>query len=175
MSKQESATGRSLDRHPRHSAPARVRPPGRVRSVAIDEAVAWLAGEGDLITAGMGGSVALTVQLGVLAHGSSERLTNLGRYCRRQSVRRAWGTDLARFAGELAHCSGGPEGLRRLQAEILIPLESDVLAGHRLLADRQELITCVCALVTQAGFSAARTEGKSRKWRWQGAGAARRD
>ena len=110
------------------------------QSPAIDEASAWLRGEGDLLTAGMGRPVPVTVQLGVLAHAGIERLNNLGRYCRRGSVRRAWGIEMAELAGELASLSQSPQMLRRLQAEFLIPLENEVLAGRRNIVDRQELI-----------------------------------
>jgi hypothetical protein len=109
-------------------------------TITTDEAAAWLRGEGDLVTAAMGRSVPVPVQLGVLAHGSLERLTDLGAYCRRGSVRHAWGTDMASLAGELARFAGTPERLATLQSETLIPLELEVLGGRRNFPDRDALI-----------------------------------
>lgn len=106
-----------------------------------DRAAAWLGGEGDLVTAGMGRSVPVGVQLGVLAHADLDRLRDLGRYCRRGSVRRTWGTDMARLAGDLADAAGSPEELDRIQSEVLVPLELDVLAGRRVVAGRHDLIS----------------------------------
>jgi hypothetical protein len=112
-------------------------------TAAADEATAWLRGEGDLLWAATGRPVNLAVQLGVLAHGSTERLGALGRYSRRGSVRRAWGTDMAELAGAVARCGQSAEGLSQLQAEFLVPLELDVLAGRRAFASRGELAAYV--------------------------------
>jgi len=109
----------------------------------VDQAEIWLRGEADLIIAGMGRRVPLLVQLGVLAHADLERLCGLGRYCRRGSVRRTWGSDMARLAGDLAASTGTPEALRGLQRELLIPLELEVLGGRHLLSDREDLIRLV--------------------------------
>jgi hypothetical protein len=128
------------------SAPTVLPPQGSVRkgdTWASDEAGAWLRGEGDLLSAATGRPLALSVQLGVLAHASLERLRDLGRYSRRGSVRRAWGTDMAQLAGEVAHFGHTPEGLNRIQAELLVPLELDVLAGTRTFASRQEVAVFV--------------------------------
>ena len=104
-----------------------------------DRAAAWLRGEGDLVTAGMGRPVPVRMQIGVLAHADLERLRALGRYCRRGSVRRTWGTDMARLAGDLAETAGSAEKLHRIQAEILVPLELDALGDHRVWT-RHELV-----------------------------------
>ena len=110
-----------------------------------DRAAAWLRGEGDLVTAGMGRTVPVPVQLGVLAHADIDRLRTLGRFCRRGSVRRTWGTDMARLAGDLAESTGTAEKLRQVQAEVLVPLELDVLAGRRVWT-RYDLITHLGAI-----------------------------
>jgi hypothetical protein len=119
--------------------------PGRgvVASRAADEAVTWLQGDGDLVVAAMGRRVPAEVQLGVLAHADIGRLRSLGRYRRRGSVRRAWGAEVAGLAGELARLAGSSQGLLELQAEALIPLELDVLAGRRTVADRSDLIDAI--------------------------------
>jgi hypothetical protein len=95
-----------------------------------ERAAAWLRGEGDLVTAAMGRPVPVAMQLGVLAHADLKRLRTLGRYSRRGSVRRTWGTEMARMAGDLAEVAGSTERLGRLQAEVLVPLELDILAGR---------------------------------------------
>jgi hypothetical protein len=100
-----------------------------------------LRGEGDLVTAGMGRSVPVGVQLGVLAHADLDRLRTLGLYCQRGSVRRAWGTDMARLAGDLADAAGTRQGLDRIQNEVLVPLELDVLAGRWVVTGRHDLIS----------------------------------
>jgi hypothetical protein len=94
----------------------------------------------------MGRRVPVTAQIGVLAHADLARLSDLGRLCRRASVRRAWGTDMARLAGEVAACAATPERLARLQGEVLIPLELDVLAGRVRLADPQKAITALISV-----------------------------
>lgn len=105
-----------------------------------DDAAAWLRGEGDLLSAGMGRVVPVPVQIGVLAHASLDRLSALGRYYRRGSIRRTWGSDMARLAGDLARIAASPEQLRQIQADTLVPLELDVLAGRRRFASRSDLI-----------------------------------
>ena len=106
---------------------------------AADRAAAWLRGEGDLVTAGMGRPVPVPMQLGVLAHADLERLRTLGRYCRRASVKRTWGTDMARLAGDLAKTAQTAETLRQIQAEMLLPLELEALAGRRVWS-RHDLV-----------------------------------
>jgi hypothetical protein len=106
-----------------------------------ESAAAWLRGEGDLVTAGMGRPVPASMQLGVLTHGDLERLRNLGRYCRRGSVRRTWGAEMARLAGDIADAAGTRERLEEFQTEVLVPLELKVLEREvawtrRDLADR---------------------------------------
>ena len=83
----------------------------------------WLQGQGDLLIAGMGGQVPVAVQLGVLAHADLNRLAGLGRHSRLGSVRRAWGTEMARLAGDLASLAATPERLATLQRDLLVPLE----------------------------------------------------
>jgi hypothetical protein len=143
---------------PPSGEPARsVSPPRRNGGVdgtwVTDEATAWLRGEGDLLTAATGRPLSVPVQIGVLAHASLERLGDLGRYSQRGSVRRSWGTEMARLAGEVARLGQSAEGLRRLQAEHLVPLELDVLAGRRSFASRGELAAHVrgCLPLREAG------------------------
>jgi hypothetical protein len=107
---------------------------------ASQEAQAWLDGEADLLIAGAGRQVPVPVQLGVLAHADLDRLVGLGRHCRRGSVRRAWGTEMARLAGDLARWAGTPERLRRLQRHVLIPLEVEALAGRLRVSCRQDAV-----------------------------------
>lgn len=90
----------------------------------------WLLGRADLLIAGMGGQVPVAVQLGVLAHADLGRLADLGRHSRLGSVRRAWGTQPARQAGDLAALAATPERLTALQRDLLVPLELEALAGH---------------------------------------------
>jgi hypothetical protein len=125
------------------SSPQTARSGRNESTVAADEATAWLRGEGDLLRAATGRPVTVAVQLGVLAHGSAERLGALGRCSRRGSVRRAWGTDMADLAGAVAQCGQSAEALGRFQAEFLVPLELDVLAGRRTFASRGELAAYV--------------------------------
>jgi len=89
----------------------------------------WLQGRGDLLIAGMGGQVPVAVQLGVLAHADLNRLADLGRNRRRGSVRRAWGTQMARLAGDLADFAATPQRLAALQRDLLVPLELMALGG----------------------------------------------
>jgi len=105
-----------------------------------EEVAAWLRGEGDMVIAAMGRSVPLVVQLGVLAHARLARLQDLGRYGRRGSVRRAWGTEMAQLAGDIARLCRSQEELNRLQADVLVPLELDVAAGRRDFARREDAI-----------------------------------
>ncbi len=112
-------------------------------ALLADVVAAWLRGEADMVTAAMGRRVPLAVQLGVLAHAPLDRLRDLGRYCRRGSVRRAWGTDMARLAGDIARCCGSQEDLARFQSDVLAPLELDVGAGRRVFSCREDAITYV--------------------------------
>lgn len=105
-------------------------------TVTTDDASAWLRGEGDLFMAAMGRTVPVPVQLGVFAHGSLERLTTLGRFCRRGSVRNTWGSEMASLAGDIARFAGTPGKLAALQSTMLVPLELEVLGGRRVFADR---------------------------------------
>lgn len=89
----------------------------------------WLQGRGDLLIAGMGGQVPVAVQLGVLAHADLSRLADLGRDRRLGSVRRAWGTQMARLAGDLADFAATPQRLAALQRDLLVPLELMALGG----------------------------------------------
>jgi hypothetical protein len=101
----------------------------------------WLSGHGDLLIAGMGGQVPVTVQLGVLAHASLNRLADLGRHSRLGSVRRAWGTEMARLAGDLADLAATPERLADLQRDLLVPLELQALAGRAEFSTRAGAIS----------------------------------
>jgi hypothetical protein len=105
-----------------------------------DEVAAWLRGEADMVIAAMGRRVPLVVQLGVLAHATLDRLHDLGRYGRRGSVRRAWGTEMAHLAGDIADLCRSQEDLNRLQADVLVPLELDVVAGRRDFASREDAV-----------------------------------
>ena len=87
----------------------------------------WLRGQGDLLIAGMGGQVPVAVQLGVLAHADLSRLANLGSNRRLGSVRRAWGTQMARLAA--------------LQRDLLVPLELEAVGGHAELSTRAGAIS----------------------------------
>jgi hypothetical protein len=59
----------------------------------------WLRGRADMLIARMGRQVPAVVQLDVLPHADLGRLADLGRNSRLGSVRRAWGTEMARLAG----------------------------------------------------------------------------
>ncbi|HTX80735.1 MAG TPA: hypothetical protein VME44_01040 [Streptosporangiaceae bacterium] len=106
----------------------------------VGQAQSWLSGTGDLMFASMGGQVPLSVRLGVLAHADINRLTDLGRYCRRGSVRRAWGTPMAAMAGDIAEQAGTAEALAALQRDVLQPLELELLAGHVAFSATSDLI-----------------------------------
>jgi hypothetical protein len=101
----------------------------------------WLSGHGDLLTAGMGSQVPVAVQLGVLAHADLNRLAGLGRHSRLGSVRRAWGTEMARLAGDLAALAATPERLAGLQRDLLVPLELQALAGRPEFSTRAGAIS----------------------------------
>src|SRR6266480_3863604 len=101
----------------------------------------WLHGKGDLLIAGMGGRVPVAVQLGVLAHADLGRLADLGHNRRLGSVRRAWGTQMARLAGDLADLAGTPQRLATLQRDLLVPLELRTLGGHAEFSTRAGAIS----------------------------------
>jgi hypothetical protein len=125
---------------------------GRVRAAVVDalgvtvqadpvgQAQSWLSGTGDLLFAGLRGQVPLAVRLGVLAHADISRLTDLGRHCRRGSVRRTWGTEMAGLAGDIAHHTGTAEALAVFQRDVLQPLELELLAGQVTLTSASDLI-----------------------------------
>src|SRR5215467_3635760 len=96
----------------------------------------WLRGRADLLIAGMGGRVPVAVQLGVLAHADIGRLADLGRASRLGSVRRAWGTEMAGLAGEIARRAGTPGRLAALQRDLLVPVELQALDGRAELSTR---------------------------------------
>jgi hypothetical protein len=101
----------------------------------------WLQGKGDLLIAGMGGQVPVAVQLGVLAHADLNRLADLGHNHRLGSVRRAWGTPMARLAGDLADFAATPQRLAALQRDLLVPLELKALGGHAEFSTRAGAIS----------------------------------
>ena len=101
-----------------------------------DQAGDWLQGKGDLLIAGMGGQVPVAVQLGVLAHADLSRLADLGRGRGLGSVRRAWGTQMARLAGDLADFAATPQRLAALQRDLLVPLELKALGGNAEFSTR---------------------------------------
>jgi hypothetical protein len=114
-------------------APATAEPASRAED--------WLRGRADLLIAGMGGRVPAVVQLGVLAHADLGRLADLGRNSQLGSVRRAWGTEMARLAGDLAVLTATPERLAALQRDLLVPLELAALAGRAELSTRTGAIS----------------------------------
>ena len=114
-------------------APATAEPAARAED--------WLRGRADLLIAGMGGQVPLVVQLGVLAHAELGRLADLGRNSRRGSIRRAWGTEMARLAGDLAGLAASPERLAALQRDLLVPLELQALADRAEFSTRAGAIS----------------------------------
>src|SRR5215468_2623394 len=101
----------------------------------------WLQGKGDLLIAGMGGQVPVAVQLGVLAHADLSRLADLGHNSRLGSVRRAWGTPMARLAGDVADLAATPQRLAALQRDLLVPLELMALGGRAELSTRAGAIS----------------------------------
>ena len=114
-------------------APASAEPAGRAGD--------WLQGNGDLLIAGMGGQVPVAFQLGVLAHADLDRLAGLGRGRRLGSVRRAWGTQMARLAGDLADFAATPQRLAALQRDLLVPLELKALGGRAEFSTRAGTIS----------------------------------
>ena len=114
-------------------APASAEPAGQAGD--------WLQGNGDLLIAGMGGQVPVAVQLGVLAHADLNRLADLGRGRRLGSVRRAWGTQMARLAGDLADFAATPQRLAALQRDLLVPLELKALGGNAEFSTRADAIS----------------------------------
>ena len=90
-------------------APATAEPAARAED--------WLQGRADLLIAGMGGQVPAVVQLGVPAHADLGRLADLGRNSRLGSVRRTWGTEMARLAGDLAGLAATSRTARRAAAQ----------------------------------------------------------
>jgi len=114
-------------------APATAEPAARAED--------WLRGRADLLIAGMGGQVPVVVQLGVLAHADLGRLADLGRNSRLGSVRRAWGTEMARLAGDLAVLAVTPGRLAALQRDRLVPLELEALAGRAEFSTRRGAIS----------------------------------
>jgi hypothetical protein len=121
----------SLTRH--LGAPANAEPAAQAED--------WLRGRADLLIAGMGGQVPVVVQLGVLAHADLGRLADLGRNSRLGSVRRAWGTEMALLAGDLAGLAATPERLAALQRDLLVPLELQELVGRAELSTRAGAIS----------------------------------
>jgi hypothetical protein len=101
----------------------------------------WLRGNGDLLIAGMGRPVPVTVQLGVLAHADLSRLAGLGHNRRLGSVRRAWGTQMARLAGDLADFAATPQRRATLQRDLLVPLELMALGGRAEFSTRASAIS----------------------------------
>ena len=89
----------------------------------------------------MGGQVPVAVQLGVLAHADLGRLADLGHNRRLGSVRRAWGTQMARLAGDLADFAATPQRLAALQRDLLVPLELRALGGHAEFSTRAGAIS----------------------------------
>jgi hypothetical protein len=123
-----------------------------VRADPASQAHSWLTGTGDLLFAAERGQVPLSVRLGVLAHGDIRRLADLGRNCRRGSVRRAWGTEMARLAGEIAEQAGTAEALAAVQHTVLVPLELDSLAGHNAFTSAGDLIAYLRSRLSASEF-----------------------
>jgi len=101
----------------------------------------WLRARADLPIAGMGGQLPVVAQLSVLAHADLGRLADLGRNSRLGAVRKAWGTEMARLAGDLAALAATPERLVALQRDVLVPLELEVLAGRADVSTRAGVIS----------------------------------
>jgi hypothetical protein len=101
----------------------------------------WLRARADLPIAGMGGQLPVVAQLGVLAHADLGRLADLGRNSRLGTVRRAWETQMARLASELAALAATSDRLAALQRDVLVPLELDVLAGRADVSTRAGVIS----------------------------------
>jgi hypothetical protein len=111
-----------------------------VQADPAGRAQSWLSGTGDLLSAGLTGRVPLAVRLGVLANADISRLTDLGRHCRRGSVRRSWGTEMARLTGDIAQHTGTAEALAAFQRRVVQPLELELLAGRVTFASTSDLI-----------------------------------
>lgn len=122
----------------------------------------WLGGRADLLIAGMGGQVPLVVQLGVLAHADLDRLAGLGRNSRLGSVRRAWGTEMAHLAGDLAVLAATPAGLAALQRDLLVPLELEALAGRAGFSTRAGAISYLRSQLPLPGPQDYRVRSRAR-------------
>jgi len=122
----------------------------------------WLRGRADLLIAGMGGQVPVAVQLGVLAHADLGRLADLGQNSRLGSVRRAWGTEMARLAGDLASLAASPERLAALQRDVLIPLELQGLAGRAEFSTRAGVISYLRSQLPLPGPQDRRVRSRAR-------------
>lgn len=107
------------------------------------QAQSWLTGTGDLAFVAQRGPIPVAVRLGVLAHADLGRLSDLGRNCRRASVRRLWGTEMAAFAGHIARQAGTAEALATYQRDVLQPLELELLAGHVTVTSTGDLIALI--------------------------------
>ena len=116
------------------------------------QAESWLTGTGDLLFAALGDQVPLPVRLGVLAHADIGRLTDLGRYSRRGSVRRAWGTAMAGIARDIAQQAGTAEALGAFQRDVLQPLELELLAGHVTFGATSDLVAYLRRRMSAAEF-----------------------
>lgn len=139
---------------------------GRALGVTLDtdpasQAERWLTGTGDLTFVAMRGQVPLSVRVGVLAHADISRLAGLGRSCRRGAVRRTWGTDMARLAGDIADQAGSPEALAAFQRGVLLPLELNLLAGHATCSTASDLVAYLRRCLATSEFEPS---GQSR-WR----------
>jgi hypothetical protein len=122
----------------------------------------WLRGRADLLIAGMGGQVPVVVQLGVLAHADLDRLADLGRNSWLGSVRRAWGTEMARLAGDLADLAATPARLAALQRDLLVPLELEALAGRAGFATRADAISYLRSQLPLPGPQHCRVRSRAR-------------
>jgi hypothetical protein len=126
--------------------PVTIEPAGRAED--------WLQGQGDLLIAGMGGRVPLAVQIGVLAHADLNRLADLGRHSQLGSVRKAWGTEMARLAGDIAGYAATPERLAVLQRDLLVPLELEALAGRAEFSTRSGAVSYLRSRLPLSGAAA---------------------
>jgi hypothetical protein len=110
----------------------------------------------------MGGQVPVVVQLGVLAHADLDRLADLGRNSWLGSVRRAWGTEMARLAGDLADLAGTPARLAALQRDLLVPLELEALAGRAGFSTRADAISYLRSRLPLPGPQNSRLRSRAR-------------
>lgn len=122
----------------------------------------WLRGRADLLIAAMGGQVPIVVQLGVLAHADLDRLADLGHNSGLGSVRRAWGTEMARLAGDLAGLAATPERLAALQRDLLVPLELEALAGRGGFSARADAISYLRSQLSLPGPPDCRGRSQAR-------------